>query len=275
MSRNLTEKDVEAIKILISKERLSTFRSITYSDDDAIELHQASMMLSSSLMSVTGMVEIAIRNAVCNQISINYDVVDFLRTPPTSLNWHSLEKKKIIEAEAHARRAAYSKLDGDQKEALDQEAFPNGVPDKIKHSKLAKERQRKIEVSSGQVISQLTIFFWKRLFSEQYEPTLWKRSLKKVFPNKTYSRSIIAEELEILYQIRNRLAHHEPVYGSRLARIVRSVDFISQNLGSREPNQESPIAKFILPHREQLDSQIAIFQATFDRLQIPPSERSS
>lgn len=273
MSRNLTEKDVDAIKTLISSERLGTFRAITHSDDDAIALHQASMMLSSSLMSVTGMIEIAIRNAVCTQITADYGIVDFLRSPPHGIHWHTLEKKKIDEAESQARRAAYSKLDNARKMALDAAAFPQGVPPNIKHSKLAKRRQGAINVSVGQVVSQLTIFFWKRLFSEQYEPTLWKRSLKKVFPNKTYSRADIAEELEVLYQVRNRLAHHEPVYGTRLTGIVQAIDFISNNLGSRTPNPASPIAKFVLPHREQLDSQITAFRSIFDRLTTHPDHR--
>ncbi|PVE49897.1 hypothetical protein [Rhizobium rhizogenes] len=275
MSRNLSAADIDAIKLLISQERLGTFRAITHSDDDAIELHQASMLLSSSLMSVTGMLEIAIRNAVCSMIQQDYGVADFLRTPPSGLHWHALEKKKIDEAEAQARRASYSKLESPQKDALDAIAFPHGVPANIKHTNLAKKRQAAITVSMGQVVSQLTIFFWKRLFSEQYEPTLWKRSLKKVFPNKTFSRAIIADHLEVFYQARNRLAHHEPVYGTRLERIVEAIDFLSQNLGSRTPNPESPIAKFVLPHRELLDSQIAVFQSTFQRLTTHPDQRTA
>lgn len=275
MSRNLSATDVEAIKVLISEERLSTFRAITHSDDDAIELHQASMLLSSSLMSVTGMLEIALRNAVCSTIQRDYGVVDFLRAPPQGLHWHALEKKKIDDAESQARRASYSKLESVQKDALDAVAFPQGVPPNIKHTNLARKRQGTIMVSVGQVVSQLTIFFWKRLFSEQYEPTLWKRSLKKVFPNKTYSRAVIADHLEVFYQVRNRLAHHEPVYGIRLVKIVESIDFISHNLGSRTPNPESPIAKFVLPHRELLDSQIAVFQSTFQRLTTHPDQRAA
>jgi len=273
VSRNLSVEDILIIKTLLSEERLGSYRAITHSDEDAIELHQASMMLSSSLMAVTGIAEIGLRNAVCTQIERDYKVVDFLRTPPNSLHWHSLERKKIDEAEAQARRTAYSKLDNDDKIALDAVAFPQGVPANIKHSNLAKKRQATIDVSVGQVVSQLTIFFWKRLFSEQYEPTLWKRSLKRIFPNKTYSRAEIAEELEVLYQIRNRLAHHEPVYGRRLTRVVQAIDFISNNLGSRTPNPESPAAKFMLPYREQLESQMAIFQATFDRLTTHPDHR--
>lgn len=266
MSRNLTESDIARIKELISEERLGTFRSLTKSDDDAIELHQATMMLGGALMSVTGIVEIALRNAVCNQLRTDFGLPNWLRQPPRPFSWASLEKNNIDKAEMQAQRIAYSKLNNRDKQALDTDAYPIGVPELISYAKLAKTRQKNIKVSEGQVISQLTIFFWKRLFSEHYERTLWKRSLKRVFPNKTYSRANIAEKLEDIYQIRNRLAHHEPVYGTRLIKIVDAVDFMIENMGSRKPDPESPLAKLTLPHREQLNSQIAVFNNTFDRL---------
>lgn len=266
MSRNLTESDITQIKALISEERLGTFRNLTQTDDNAIELYQATMMLGGALMSVTGVVEVALRNAVCNQLQANFGIPDWLRNPPANFSWAESERTKIRNAEKQAQRDAYSKLSNADKQALDANAYPHGVPPNIRHSQLAKARQRTINVSEGQIISQLTIFFWKRLFSEHYERTLWKRSLKRVFPNKTYSRAKIAENLETIYQIRNRLAHHEPVYGVRLVKIVEAIDFVTKNLNARIPNPESPTAKLILPHREQLDSQISVFRITFDRL---------
>ena len=224
------------------------------------------MMLGGALMSVTGVIEIALRNAVCNQLRADFGDPNWLRKPPKPFGWAKIEKDRIDQAEKQARRSAYSKLSNGEKKALDAKAYPKGVPDCISHARLASARQKAMSVSEGQVISQLTIFFWKRLFAEHYERTLWKRSLKRVFPNKTYSRANIAEKLEDIYQIRNRLAHHEPVYGTRLARIVRAVDFVMENLGSRRPNPESPVAKLTLPHRDQLNSQIAVFNDTFDRL---------
>ena len=92
MSRNLTESDIARIKELISEERLGTFRSLTKSDDDAIELHQATMMLGGALMSVTGIVEIALRNAVCNQLRTDFGLPNWLRQPPRPFSWASLEK---------------------------------------------------------------------------------------------------------------------------------------------------------------------------------------
>jgi len=123
-----------------------------------------------------------------------------------------------------------------------------------------------ITVPDSQVIAQLTIFFWKRMFSENYEKTLWKPVLKKVFPNKTLDRSDIADHLEVIYEMRNRLAHHEPVYGARLRKTLESIDFVTLNLYSTKPSVESPFAKLIMPQRDLLHGQVAIFEATFMRL---------
>lgn len=67
-------------------------------------------------------------------------------------------------------------------------------------------------------------------------------------------------------QTRNGLAYREPVYGSRLDDIFVSRDFVVENLGSRRTSRESPVAKFILPHRERLDTDVVVFRTTFTRL---------
>ena len=191
---------------------------------------------------------------------------NWLRGVPRPIRLDTREKNKIKIAEKHAQRAAYSKFDYAQKQALDAAAYPNGKPQGISHQDLAIARQRTLTVSDGQVISQMTIYFWKSLFAERYEKTLWKRSLKGVFPNKTYDRALIGHHLETLYQTRNRLAHHEPVYGARLQAIAGTINFFLENLGSRKPSRESSAAKFILPHYERFHGDMAVFQRTFERL---------
>lgn len=234
MSRFLSPDDADHISDFLSGARLKTFLDLTKSGlrEDAIELHQATMSLGIAIMAVTGLIEVALRNAACKQIELALGKPDWLRSPPASLKWSALEKVAIIKAEQHARRAAYSKLTGPAKVALDAQAFPNGKPAGIKHKKLAERRQSIIQVSDGQVVAQLTMHFWKRLFSENYEKTLWKRGLRKVFPNKHLTRPQVASQLEVIYEMRNRLAHHEPVYGSRLDAVLEAISFASIHLGN-------------------------------------------
>ncbi|MRN68010.1 Abi family protein [Brucella sp. 10RB9213] len=269
MSRYLSSTEIASISTLLSAPRLGTYLAITrsHTSEDAIELHQATMSLGIAIMAVTGLIEVSLRNAVCHELNNALQVNGWLRNPPRSLKWAALEVYAIKKAEQQARRAIYSKMTNAKKVALDALAFPNGVPAGIKHRKLAEKRQASINpVSDGQIIAHLTMHFWKRLFSENYEQTLWKRALKKIFPNKTLTRAIIASHLEAIYEARNRLAHHEPVYGSRLEAILESIDFVIRNFGSMKPSAETPLAKLILPQRDILSGQVAIFKATFDRL---------
>ncbi|NOD86369.1 hypothetical protein [Ruegeria sp. HKCCD6119] len=268
MSRFLSPSDTNEISGFLSAPRLGTFQALTKQQkpEDAIELHQATMSLGVSIMAVTGLIEVAIRNSACNALNDAFQVSDWLTNPPTSLNWSAIEISSIKKATKNAQRAKYSKLTGQQKSALDAVAFPNGKPQGIKHRKIAEKRQSTIAVSEGEIVAQLTMHFWKRLFSDNYENTLWKRGLKRVFPNKQLSRAAIAKELEVIYQTRNRLAHHEPVYGGRLSETLYAIDFVSKNLGSRKPSTESPFHKLVLPQLDILAGQVAIFRSTFTRL---------
>jgi len=217
-------------------------------------------------MAVTSLIEVALRNSVCQKITEALNVDTWLRHPPEFFKWSSLEIAAIKKATDQAKRAEYSKLSNVDKIALDDLAFPNGLPPTIKHRKLAQHRQSKIVVHDDQIIAQLTMHFWKRLFSEQYEKTLWKRCLKNVFPNKLISRQAISAKLEVIYGTRNRLAHHEPVYGLRLTETLEAINFFLMNIGSRRPSRETAFAKLIQPQYDILLGQVAVFQHTFERL---------
>lgn len=273
MSRFLTPDDADHISDFLSAPRLQTFLSLTKSGlrEDAIELHQATMSLGVAIMAVTGLIEVSLRNAACKQLDRIFGRPDWLRNPPQTLQWQSLEGSSIRRAQQQARRAAYSKMTGPQKSALDTQAFPGGKPPGLSHEHVASRRQAIIAVVDSQVVAQLTMHFWKRLFSDQYEAMLWKRGLRKIFPNKTLSRADVASQLEVIYEMRNRLAHHEPVYGSRLDAVLEAISFVSTYLGNRDPNVVSPFAKLIMPQRDILSGQVAIMRSTFERLTPPPA----
>jgi hypothetical protein len=276
MSRFLTPDDADHISDFLSAPRLQTFLDLTKSGlrEDAIELHQATMSMGVAIMAVTGLIEVSLRNAACKQLNMIFGRPDWLRNPPLGLQWQNLEGNSIRKAQKQARRAAYSKMTGPQKAALDTQAFTGGKPAGLSHEEVASRRQAMIVVADSQVIAQLTMHFWKRLFSDQYEAMLWKRGLRKTFPNKALGRADIAAHLEVIYEMRNRLAHHEPVYGSRLDAVLEAISFVSTYLGNRDPRVVSPFAKLILPQRDILSGQVAILRSTFERLTPPPAASS-
>lgn len=242
---DLLEHDIASISTFLSSERLATFHAITGSTKEAILLHQQMLRFGTTLMSVTAVIEIAVRNAICDRITAMFGGGGWLRMPPPPFAWKDAEKSKIVTAEGSARKAAYAKLTHSQKKALDAIAYPDGASHGITHEKQAKDRQKTIIISDGQLIAQLTMAFWKRLFSAEYEHDLWGRSLKYIFPDKQLRRADIAVHFEEIYQARNRIVHHEPIYDKRLARVMNAVDFVVTRFGSADNTGKTPLAKFL------------------------------
>ncbi|MBN8224924.1 MAG: hypothetical protein J0L89_08930 [Xanthomonadales bacterium] len=248
----MTEEDLAGISALLSAERIATFVQLTGTERDALSLHDATILVASALMPVTCLVEIAVRNAVSERLRTVFGTHDWLVQPPAPFTWRPSESDKIKEGRRQAQRAAYTKMSDGARKALDSVAFPNGVPANIKHENRVKKRQATIAIAHGQLTAQLTMFFWKRLFSADYEDTLWKRGLKELFPRKSVKRGDVATHLETIYQARNRIAHHEPIHGGRLDQVMRSLDFIVLNLGNIAGDETSPLARLTIAHRDRL-----------------------
>ncbi|WP_181321871.1 hypothetical protein [Trinickia symbiotica] len=251
----LSDEALAAVTLLLSGERLGTFLTLAGSPRSAIALHQQTLQVAGSLMCVTAVVEIALRNTICDMLAAHFGRDDWLRSPPAPFIWREQEKTRIGEAVASAQRAAYAKLDTAQKHAIDDRLFRNGVPVALSHERHAKIRQQSLAVSNGQVIAQLTLFFWKRLFSTEYESVLWRPVLKRVFPDKTLRRADVAVELERIYQTRNRIAHHEPVYGHRLRDTLEAIEFIMTRLGQQRAGPRTPLAQLLADEWRALSTQ--------------------
>lgn len=233
-----------SVSVFISPERLSTYQKFTDSEARAIALHNHTLQLGSSLMSMIALFELGLRNGVNERIIEDFGSEDWLLKCPASLKLCPSEHRLIKQAKKHAQKAAYSKLTHWEKKCFGAFAYPLGIPRSENHETVSRKRQDFFVVSHGQVISQTTIYFWKRLFAAEYEANLWRRSLKKLFPNKNLKRSDISSSLETVYATRNRVAHHEPVYGDRLHDAIRAIDFLRENIGSKRPEDETPFKNF-------------------------------
>lgn len=228
----------------ISFERLGTFELKTERQDRAIALHNQTLQMGSSLMSMIALLELALRNSTNQRISEDFGDPDWLVPGHATVTLKEFEQNAIRTAVSHARKAAYAKLSYKEKSALDAQAFPDGIPAGMAHLAVARRRQSLFSVSHGQIISQTTLSFWKRLYSQDYETTLWKTSLKRVFPNKALRRSDLTRALETIYATRNRVAHHEPVYGERLDQAVSALDFVRTWLGAKTESEQTSFKQF-------------------------------
>ena len=172
----------------ISEERLKTYEKQTDRRERAIALHNQTLQLGSSLMSMIALFELALRNSTNMRISETFGDQNWLVSGGTAVPLLQKEKNAVKTATKHARKAAYAKLSYKEKGYLDAFAFPGGVPAIISHEDRTSQRQRLFVVSHGQVVSQTTFHFWKRLFASEYADSIWKPSIKKVFPNKRLER---------------------------------------------------------------------------------------
>lgn len=252
MSTEISTKDADQLVAMLSPERLHWLRTLTGSERTAILLHQETLQLGTDLMKIVATVEIALRNTVSINLSQHFGVDNWLQQPPVAFTWKEQERKKIPQAVDSAKRAEYSKLSQAEKGSLDGLAYPNGRPPNTPHSKRAKDRRKQITVSEGKVTAELTLYFWKRLYGPEYEQSLWRTTLKRTFPDKRLSRAIIASNLEIIYQIRNRLAHHEPVLHRRFSEVVKAITFVAENLNLASTDGETALSRLLTTDIERL-----------------------
>ncbi|MYD93582.1 MAG: hypothetical protein F4Y02_07810 [Chloroflexi bacterium] len=75
--------------------------------------------------------------------------------------------------------------------------------------------------ASEQFVASMSLGFWVRLLSRggyiddglkaDYDRTLWRPALHKAFPGRP--RRVVHRRLDRMRQLRNRIAHHEPIFG--------------------------------------------------------------
>jgi hypothetical protein len=74
------------------------------------------------------------------------------------------------------------------------------------------------EGETGKVIAALRFKFWVDLFTARFDGRLWARHLRTIFPNlpgefePAQARRSIHLDSDHIRKLRNRIAHHEPVF---------------------------------------------------------------
>lgn len=97
---------------------------------------------------------------------------------------------------------------------------------------------------AGRVVAELTFGFWVRLYSRHYEASLWTPALRHAFPPKM-ARSTVHDRLLVLQRLRNRVAHHEPVFeqnhAGNIERIIETISWLDESFARAvEPELRFP-----------------------------------
>ena len=264
----IEDADLAEVTKFLSPERLSNLHRLTGNSRAAIEFHQKTLRLGADLLNIIAVIEIALRNSICENLGQHFGQAGWLLNPPAPFHWKESEKNKIIQALDSARRAEYAKLSQADKHALDALAFPNGRPANLQHTRRSKLRREHLQVTDGKIIAELTFYTWKRLCGPDYEHTLWRPTLKRAFPNKRVKRSDVADNLEIVYQSRNRLAHHEPVLYNRFEGTTAAIRYVAQHLEARIPGDQTPLYRLIADDMVAIEVSAAALHAELDAYRI-------
>lgn len=175
--------DLTGVEQLLSPGRLAPYVKVAGGDLAAgVELYQWNISISSALFEVLAHLEVGLRNAVDARLVALEGRDDWWCSP--RLRFTASGQDMILKATAEvARRGATGNF--------------------------------------GHVIAALPFGFWVGLFGAggplNYEMSLWRPALHRALPKYRGTRADLYVKLNTLRLLRNRIAHHEPIYRRHLA----------------------------------------------------------
>lgn len=183
----------ESFKKSLSSPRFLTYLKVAGSDDlKAIELYQWNAKLSQSMYIYLQGWEVCLRNKLNDFLSWKYNS-----------NWPYDPR-------------AIRQLNGNDKRRLQE----------------AKDRQESQRCTApapiSAIVADLSAGFWVSLLSKNYEiPFAWRYNLKRVFPiDAALTRRPSWEICNDMLNLRNRVAHHEPIFTLPLSQQFRDLQRI-------------------------------------------------
>jgi hypothetical protein len=175
--------DLNQVVTTLTEVRLSKYLKVANDRPEvAMQLYVMNSAVSAAFLVDIHYVEVMLRNKFASQLTEKFGLEWFKN--PEFLKLINQRSKNILEK---AQRSA-------------QKHWVMGAP-----------------LPTGKVIAELAFGFWCGLTDRSLEHTLWVSCLHKTFfPQKTPKRSVFNLALEQLRQLRNRIAHHEPIFHRNL-----------------------------------------------------------
>jgi len=170
----------------LTPERLKSYTDAMNHDlARSIALYEWNMAVNGALFETLGAFEIVLRNAMHEELSTYY-----ARRFPNGGPWYS-------------------------QAPLDQ----GGSDDVTRAIDRATNRGSRLELP-GKVVAELSLGFWRYLLSKRYQTTIWP-AVKPAFGGHPDGRRVTLTSVQTpvarLHFLRNRIAHHEPIFRRDLA----------------------------------------------------------
>lgn len=192
---------VSTLEAALSVPRLGTYiNACVGTSANPLDLYGWNARISSALMLPAHFSEIAVRNAVSDALTHTYGD----RWP-----WSEAFKTSL----PNPGGAAYS-------------------------PRRDLERTRDRQSTTGKVVAELKFAFWEHMFTRRHK-TLWDQQIRHHFPHCSPAaatdtlREGIRQNLESIRKLRNRIAHHEPIFAYPIAATFNSmIDVTNQRCQS-------------------------------------------
>lgn len=168
--------------------------------EEAVRLYAWNVEASAAVLGAYAALEVGLRNAMHDALGVTFGRIDWWEAAGLSL----LDLNQIRSAEDY----------------LDKRKGPGSW-------------------GAGHVVAELKASFWEGLLANRYHAALWERGLRRAFAHYTGRRSALRERMERLRLLRNRAAHHEPIFARDLGVDHR---FMCELAGFVSPDLETWIA---------------------------------
>lgn len=175
----------------------------------ALELYDWNAQVSAALLRDLAHLEVALRNA--------YDRV-LAAWRPGPAHW-TVAGQQVFAPVFRTRNRRRVDVNQQPREALRKAMAAAGGP----------------AATPGKVVAELMFGFWRFLSSAAHEKTLWVPCLHRAFPPGTDRRRDVDGPVGRLHDLRNRVAHHEPLLhtdiGGRLRELLAVAAMLDPDLG--------------------------------------------
>lgn len=171
-----TNINFQNIKNSLSHPRISTYEEESKDTEHAFQLYCWNLQISSALLECISVCEVVIRNAAADSV------------------------KKVYGADWFKNKA-----------------FLISLPE-ISRNQLKNITNKKNYSSIDELIPDLPFSFWQSLFTKRFYNKLWQDQLCTILPNVSHEefREDLRKDLDRIRKLRNRIAHHEPIFNHNL-----------------------------------------------------------
>jgi hypothetical protein len=171
------------------------------------------------------------------EVSLRGDLSGALRLYAINISTSAIMFTWLAFAEVALRnsliRSIEQRLPNGTNDPLEEICFHLDSREQAAYNKAKSRLQKKgMLYSFDTLVTELTFGFWKSLLAPRYQTTLWVNFFRFAFPHlKPQNRAVVFEAVEAAVELRNRIAHHEPIFrrelGSDLRQIQQIIGWIS------------------------------------------------